>query len=147
MSDKKRVLFLCTGNSCRSQMAEGFAKAFGTDPSVEILSAGLEAHGVNPMAIQVMKEDGHDISDQTSTVVTDEMIAGASMVITLCDHAESHCPALPPGVDHRHWPIPDPAQVTGSEAEVLAAFRDARDEIKDHLFSLVNELRSGDEFF
>ncbi|BAU58898.1 arsenate reductase [Halorhodospira halochloris] len=146
MSEKKRVLFLCTGNSCRSQMAEGFAKTLGTDPSVEIMSAGLDAQGLNPMAIKVMQEDGVDISSQESTTVTEEMVASASLIITLCDHADANCPAAPATAEHRHWPIADPAQVSGSDAEVLAAFRDARDEIKDYVFGLVNDLRSGEEF-
>lgn len=146
MSDNKRVLFLCTGNSCRSQMAEGFAKTLGIDPSVEIISAGVDAQGVNPMAVKVMAEDGVDISAQESTNVTEQMVAEADLVITLCGHADAQCPPLPPTTERRHWPIDDPAQATGSEAEVLAAFRDARDEIKDQLFGLVNELRSGEEF-
>ena len=146
MSEIKRVLFLCTGNSCRSQMAEGFAKTLGIDPSVEIMSAGIDAQGINPMAIKVMAEDGVDISNQESTTVTDEMVANANLIITLCGHADANCPTIPPSAERRHWPIDDPAQATGSEAEILAAFRDARDEIKDQLFGLVNELRSGEEF-
>ncbi len=140
MSDKTRVLFLCTGNSCRSQMAEGFARNLAGH-LIEPKSAGLEAHGINPRAAQVMKEDWVDISGQESTVVTDEMIAEADLVITLCDHAQDHCPALPANVEHRHWPTEDPAQAEGSEEEIMSVYRRVQDEIKENILFLMNEVR------
>jgi arsenate reductase len=91
------ILFLCTGNSCRSQIAEGWAKQFAPADS-RIESAGIEAHGKNPRAIDVMQEEGVDISDQESTRVTGAMLAGANLVVTVCGHADEHCPALPPAV-------------------------------------------------
>ena len=101
---KFRVLFLCTGNSCRSQMAEGWAKHLGGG-IVEVESAGIESHGKNPRAIAVMYEAGVDISGQESTRVTDEMIARADIVVTVCGHADEHCPMLPPGKRKSHWPM------------------------------------------
>ena len=97
LNRKTRILFLCTGNSCRSQMAEGWANHLGGD-RVEAVSAGIEAHGKNPRAIAVMGEAGVDISHQESRRVTPEMLASADLVVTVCGHADEHCPVLPPGV-------------------------------------------------
>ena len=104
------VLFLCTGNSCRSQMAEGWLRTLGGD-AFAAQSAGIEAHGKNPRAIAVMREAGVDISGQESTVVTGSMIAAANVVVTVCGHADEQCPALPPAVKKLHWPLTDPAKV------------------------------------
>ena len=120
--DKKRVLFLCTGNSCRSQIAEGWGKWHGR-PLFEIQSAGIETHGKNPRAIAVMKEAGVDISNQESTKVTEDMLAQADLVVTVCGHADEHCPVLPTGTKKEHWPLEDPAKAEGSEEEEYSAGR------------------------
>ena len=133
------LLFLCTGNSCRSQMAEGWAKRFAP-AGWHIDSAGIEAHGQNPRAIAVMAEAGVDISGQASTRVTAAMLQAADRVITVCGHADEHCPALPPGTRREHWPLADPAKATGTEQEILAVFRAARDDIRDRVSALLQRL-------
>ena len=141
MTDAKtRILFLCTGNSCRSQMAEGWARYLGGDVLVAE-SAGIEAHGKNPRAIRVMAEAGVDIAAQESTRVTDDMIRRADLVVTVCGHADEHCPLLPPGVKKIHWPLEDPAKATGTEEEIIAKFRATRDEVRAHVDALVDRLR------
>jgi arsenate reductase (thioredoxin) len=127
--NKKTILFLCTGNSCRSQIAEGWARALGSN-FFTILSAGLEAHGKNPRAIAVMDEVGIDISGQESTVVTDEMVKNADTIITVCGHADEHCPAISGDQEKIHWPLSDPAKASGTEEEITAVFRKTRDDIK-----------------
>ena len=102
------ILFLCTGNSCRSQMAEGWARQYGGD-KLTATSAGIEAHGKNPRAIAAMQEAGIDISQQQSTRLTPNMLQHIDLVITVCGHADEHCPLLPAGAEKRHWPLPDPA--------------------------------------
>jgi len=134
-----RILFLCTGNSCRSQMAEGWARTLGGD-RIEAQSAGIEAHGKNPRAIAVMAEAGVDISGQESTRVTDEMIRRADIVVTVCGHADEHCPVLPPGVKKIHWPLTDPAKATGTEEEILTQFRATRDEVRRRVTDLIENL-------
>lgn len=134
-----KILFLCTGNSCRSQIAEGWAKKLGGD-AFDPLSAGIEAHGKNPRAIAVMAEAGVDISAQESTRLTDEMLAGADYLVTVCGHADEHCPVLPAGVRKEHWPLPDPAKATGTEDEIMAVFRASRDDIRDRVADLLNRL-------
>jgi arsenate reductase len=134
-----RLLFLCTGNSCRSQMAEGWAKHLGGE-RFDIQSAGIEAHGKNPRAIAVMAEAGVDISGQESTRVTDEMIRRADIVVTVCGHADEHCPVLPPGVKKMHWPLSDPAKATGTDEEILAQFRATRDEVRRRVADLIDSL-------
>jgi len=113
------ILFLCTGNSCRSQMAEGWARhvagsAFG------VQSAGIEAHGKNPRAIRIMQAD---------------------LVVTVCGHADEHCPVLPPGTRKVHWPLDDPAKATGTEEEILQVFRASRDDIRERVKGLLQELQ------
>ena len=137
---KIKILFLCTGNSCRSQMAEGWANHLGRD-RVEANSAGIEAHGKNPRAIAVMREAGVDISHQESTRVTPEMLAQADLVITVCGHADEHCPILPPGVRKQHWPLEDPAKATGTEEQIMAKFRATRDEVKSRVEGLIGGLK------
>lgn len=128
--DKKRVYFLCTGNSCRSQMADGFLKALGGH-NYEVKSAGLEAHGLNPRAVQVMKEVNVDISGNSSDVIAPELLNKADYVITLCGHADEHCPVISnKHVVKWHWGFEDPAKATGTEEEILAKFREVRDAIK-----------------
>jgi len=133
-----RILFLCTGNSCRSQMAEGWARTLG-GARVSAESAGIEAHGKNPRAIAAMAEAGVDISGQESTVVTPTMVQRADIVVTVCGHADEMCPALPPSVRKVHWPLQDPARANGSEEEIMAAFRATRDEVERRVRSLVAE--------
>lgn len=136
-----RILFLCTGNSCRSQMAEGWAKHLGTGVVIAE-SAGIEAHGKNPRAIAVMAEAEVDISNQESTRVTDGMIRNADIVVTVCGHADERCPVLPPEIKKIHWPLSDPAKATGSEDEILAQFRATRDEVRRRVAELIASLGS-----
>jgi len=130
------ILFLCTGNSCRSQMAEGWARLFGGGEHL-VESAGIEAHGKNPRAIAVMAEKGVDISAQESTIVDAAMLGRADVVVTVCGHADEVCPALPPSVRKIHWPLTDPAKATGTEEEIMAAFRATRDDIEDRVRRLL----------
>ena len=134
------VLFLCTGNSCRSQMAEGWAHHLGGD-WIKSLSAGIDAHGKNNRAIEIMREAGVDISRQESTRLTDEMLALANYVVTVCGHADERCPALPSGVRKEHWPLNDPAKATGSEDEIMAVFRESRDDIRGRVEGLIGRLK------
>ncbi len=140
MSKAINILFLCTGNSCRSQMAEGWARALA-DTGVIVQSAGIEAHGKNPRAIAVMQEAGLDISAQESTRVDDAMLQAADLVVTVCGHADEHCPVLPPGSRKEHWPLEDPAKASGSEAEIMQVFRASRDEIKHRVTGLLQRLQ------
>ena len=133
------ILYLCTGNSCRSQMAEGWSRLLGAgDHRVE--SAGIEAHGKNPRAIAVMAEVGVDISEQESTRLSHEMLAEADYLVTVCGHADEHCPVLPAGMRKEHWPLPDPATATGTEEEIMAVFRDSRDDIRARVTDLLERL-------
>lgn len=135
---KKLVYFLCTGNSCRSQMADGFLKALGSE-KYEVKSAGLEAHGLNPRVVQVMKEAGVDISAHTSDVIDPEILNRADYVITLCGHADEHCPVISNrNVVKWHWGFDDPAKATGTEDEVMNKFREVRDAIKHRIEKFVN---------
>lgn len=136
-----RILFLCTGNSCRSQMAEGWARHLGGD-GVAVRSAGLAAHGQNPRALAVMEEAGVDIRGQASSIVREGDVAWADVVITVCGHADEHCPVLPPGVRRQHWPLPDPARAEGSEDEITAQFRAVRDDIHHRVVQLLAEVRA-----
>jgi len=134
------ILFLCTGNSCRSQMAEGWARALADDGMV-VQSAGIEAHGKNPRAIAVMKEAGIDISQQASTRVDDDMLKSADLVVTVCGHADEHCPLLPAATRKEHWPLDDPARASGSEDEIMQVFRTSRDQIRQRVEDLLPRLR------
>ncbi len=133
------ILFLCTGNSCRSQIAEGWARRLGGG-AFDVQSAGIEAHGKNPRAIAVMAEAGVDISGQESTRLTDDMLAGADYLVTVCGHADEHCPVLPAGMRKEHWPLPDPAKATGTEDEIMTVFRDSRDDIRQRVADLLERL-------
>jgi arsenate reductase len=133
------LLFLCTGNSCRSQMAEGWARHFSGD-RIEVQSAGIEPHGKNPRAIAVMQDAGIDISHQASTKLTQAMIDWADVVVTVCGHADEHCPVLPASIEKIHWPLNDPAKATGSEDDIMAVFRASRDDIRDRVESLIAQL-------
>jgi len=127
---KARILILCTGNSCRSQMAEGFLKSF--DPNLEVYSAGTNpASRISSRAIQVMKEIGIDISKEHPKSIDQFLEKSFDYVITVCDHAKETCPIFTGNVKHRlHIGFDDPAEATGKEEEVIAFFRQVRDEIK-----------------
>lgn len=142
MSRKKIVYFICTGNSCRSQMAEGFARHYGGD-IVEVYSGGVEAHGVNPRAIAVMAEKGIDISRHESKLLNEAVLFKSDYVITLCGDARDRCPVLPPSVKSIHWGLEDPAKATGTEDEIMDKFREVRDEIEDRVKKLLDEIRKG----
>lgn len=131
----KQVYFLCTGNACRSQMAEGFAREL-LGPSWRVASAGVEMHGLNPNAVKVMAEVGVDITAHYSKLIDTDYLNSADLVITLCGDARDKCPMTPPSVEKQHWPLPDPAGATGSEAEKLAVFRSVRDEIRNRVLAL-----------
>lgn len=128
----KRVLFLCTHNSARSQMAEGLLRALGAG-RFEAFSAGTVATRVRPEAIAVMRELGIDILGQASKTLEGYLHAPLDEVITVCDQANDSCPVFPGSVARRHWSIDDPSAVQGSEAERLAAFRGARDELRQRI--------------
>lgn len=132
----KIIYFLCTGNSCRGQMAEGYAHQFLDPDKFEIRSAGIERHGLNPKAIQVMAEDNVDISKQMSDLIDMEYFNSADLIITLCGDAKDKCPRIPKGVEHIHWDLQDPAQVTETEEEIFSKFREIRDIIKTNVKAL-----------
>jgi arsenate reductase len=137
--EKELVYFLCTGNSCRSQIADGFLNALGSD-KYEVRSAGLQAHGLNPRAVQVMKEAGVDISRNSSNVIDPELLNRATYVITLCGHADEHCPVIMnKNVVKWHWGFDDPAKATGTEEEIMNQFRHVRDAIKNRIEQFVQE--------
>ena len=120
-------------------MAEGWARHFG-DSSHKIQSAGIEAHGKNPRAITVMKEAGVDISAQESTRLTDQMLESVDYLVTVCGHADEHCPVLPSGIRKEHWPLNDPAKAIGSEEVIMQVFRASRDEIQQRVSNLIARL-------
>ncbi len=134
-----KVMFLCTANSCRSQMAEGLAKHIGNG-HVEVHSAGMFKHHIQPRSISVMKELGIDISDQKSEAVNKRLLNKMDVVITLCHNAESKCPITPPGIKRLHWPIKDPVGSAGTEEEIMSEFRKARDEIKNRIERFIEEM-------
>ncbi|MBI3001272.1 MAG: PAS domain-containing protein [Deltaproteobacteria bacterium] len=137
IADKKAhgILFLCTANSCRSQMAEGFARPLAPE-GMSVYSAGTAPKQVNPLAIQVMKEVGVDISRQRSKGIEEIPMEQIDLVATLCGEATESCPTLPPNTRHLHWPLPDPALAAGTNEEILQAFRQVRDEIRARVESL-----------
>jgi len=131
----QNILILCTGNSCRSQMTEGYLKHFAKGRA-NIFSTGIEAHGVNPKAIQVMQEDGIDISNHTSKTI-DELLNSPPIrekefdfIITVCDHAKENCPYFPSSAKKVHHNFPNPAKARGNDEEILQEFRKVRDMIK-----------------
>ena len=133
------LLFLCTGNSCRSQIAEGWARQLGGS-NITVQSAGIEAHGKNPRAIAVMQEAGVDISLQESTRLTDDMLASTDVLVTVCGHADEHCPVVPAGINKIHWPLEDPAKASGSEEQIMQVFRASRDDIRQRVQELLDTL-------
>ena len=129
---KKSIYFLCTGNACRSQMAEGWAKKF-LESEWEVRSAGIEAHGLNPKAVEAMKEAGIDISNQTSETIDSDFLNRATFAVTLCGDAKDRCPVTPPHVKRIHWGFDDPAKAGGTEEEVWKVFQRVRDEIGERM--------------
>jgi len=135
---KKKILVLCTGNSCRSQIAEGYLKHFAGDKA-EVHSAGVETHGVNPKAIETMKEDGIDISNQTSNNINEYLKVDFDFVITVCDNAKEQCPFFPTTAEKFHHNFPDPAKAKGTEEKIKEQFREVRQQIKDYCRNFVRE--------
>jgi arsenate reductase len=143
-STRRKILFLCTGNSCRSQMAEGWARALH-DTTLEVWSAGVEKHGLNQRAVQVMKEAGVDIAHHRSELVDDLLHIPFDFVITVCGHAHESCPVFPGQAKVIHRGFPDPpalAQNAATEEEALAPYRRVRDEIRDYISDLPSALNS-----
>ena len=128
---KKKILVLCTGNSCRSQIAEGYLRLFAGDRA-EVYSAGIETHGVNPRAIETMKEDGIDISKNTSNNIDEYRNIDFDFVITVCDNARERCPFFPTNAKKFHRNFSDPAKATGTEEEIKVRFREVRQQIKNY---------------
>lgn len=136
--EKKKILVLCTGNSCRSQIAEGYLRHFAGDKA-EVYSAGIETHGVNPRAIATMKEDGIDISAHTSNNIDEYKDIEFDFLITVCDHAKENCPYFPTDAQKFHENFPDPAKAIGTESEIMNKFREVREMIKDYCRKFVME--------
>ena len=134
----KKILVLCTGNSCRSQLAEGYLRHFAQDKAL-IYSAGIETHGVNPRAVLTMAEDGIDISQHTSNHINEYRHMDFDFVITVCDNAKENCPFFPSQAKKFHFNFPDPAKAEGSEEEILAAFRKVRNQIKAYCETFIKE--------
>lgn len=135
---KKKILVLCTGNSCRSQIAEGYLRYFAGE-NADVYSAGVETHGVNPRAVETMKEDGIDISGHTSNNVDQYRDIDFDFVITVCDNARERCPYFPTNALKFHHNFPDPAKAQGTEAEIKAEFGRVRVLLKDFCQQFVNE--------
>ena len=133
-----KVLVLCTGNSCRSQMAEGYLRYFDSD--LNVYSAGIETHGVNPGAVSIMLEDGIDISNHTSNHIDEYQGVDFDHIITVCDHAKERCPVFPSKTNTVHHNFPDPAKTLGSKQEVSKSFEHTRNLIKTFCKDFVNEL-------
>ena len=138
----KKILFLCTGNSCRSQIADGLANNI-FDSSYHIESAGTEQHGVNPNAIKILKEIGIDISNYKSKGIKLDELNRFDLVITLCGDAKDKCPILDKGVKHIHWDLKDPAKFKGTESEIISQFRNTRSLILNYIEELKNNLEKG----
>lgn len=134
----KRILVLCTGNSCRSQIAEGYLRHFA-GPEAEVYSAGIETHGVNPKAVAIMKEDGIDISSHTSNNVNEYVDIDFDYVITVCDNARESCPYFPTQARKFHYNFPDPAKASGTEEEIMEQFRVVREMIKKYAEAFIIE--------
>jgi len=134
----KKILVLCTGNSCRSQIAEGYLKYFAGNKAA-IYSAGIETHGVNPRAIETMKEDGIDISAHTSNNIDEYWDIDFDYVITVCDNAKENCPYFPTQALKFHYNFPDPAKASGTEEEIKEQFRTVRNMIKDYSEKFIKE--------
>jgi len=141
---KPKVLFLCTGNSARSQMAEGYLRSLAGE-RFDVMSAGTEPKRLNPFAVAAMREIGIDIAGQRSKDVTEFLGAPVQYVVTVCSNAREKCPVFPATVKFVHWDLDDPTAVQGTEEEKVAAFRKARDQIFTHVhdeFALVEERKA-----
>jgi arsenate reductase (thioredoxin) len=134
---KKKILVLCTGNSCRSQIAEGYLRYFAGDKA-DIYSAGVETHGVNPKAITTMKEDGVDISNHASNNIVEYRNIEFDFVITVCDNAKERCPFFPTKAKKFHHNFPDPAKAIGTDEEINEQFRKVREKIKKYSKDFIN---------
>ncbi|WP_129020689.1 arsenate reductase ArsC [Edaphocola flava] len=134
----KKILVLCTGNSCRSQIAEGYLRYFAGDKA-QVYSAGVETHGVNPKAITIMAEDGIDISGHTSNNITEYQGVDFDYVITVCDHAKERCPFFPSKAKKFHENFTDPAKAAGTEEEINEVFRAVRNTIKQYAQQFVTD--------
>ncbi|WP_113664324.1 arsenate reductase ArsC [Pedobacter nanyangensis] len=134
----KRILVLCTGNSCRSQIAEGYLRHFAGE-TAEIYSAGIETHGVNPKAVEIMRRDGIDISSHTSNNIKEYPDIDFDFVITVCDNAKESCPYFPTNAIKLHYDFPDPAKAIGTEVQVMEQFREVREMIRKYVRNFVNE--------
>ncbi|MDN5289135.1 MAG: arsenate reductase ArsC [Mucilaginibacter sp.] len=134
----KNILVLCTGNSCRSQIAQGYLQHFAADQA-QVYSAGVEIHGVNPKAVKIMADDGIDISHHTSNHVDEYMDVPFDYIITVCDNAKENCPYFPSTAQRFHQNFPDPAKATGTEQEVMEEFKRVRDMIKTYAVDFVKQ--------
>ena len=135
----KNILVLCTGNSCRSQIAHGYLEFFTDKNQIKVYSAGIETHGVNPKAIATMLDDGIDISKNTSNNVNEYSAIDFDFIITVCDNANENCPYFPSKAKRFHYNFPDPAKATGTEEEVENEFKKVRTFIKEYCFDFVDE--------
>lgn len=133
----KKILVLCTGNSCRSQIAHGYLNHFANGNAI-VYSAGVETHGVNPKAIAIMAEDGIDISQHTSNHIDEYAQIDFDLVITVCDSAKERCPFFPSRAQKFHHNFPDPAKAAGTDEEIMEEFRSVRDQIKDYCRNFVD---------
>jgi arsenate reductase len=134
----KKLLVLCTGNSCRSQIAEGYLRHFAGDLAT-VYSAGIETHGVNPRAVDIMRQDGIDISGHTSNNVNEYRDIDFDYVITVCDHAKESCPYFPGNAVRIHSNFPDPAKASGTDEQIMEQFRTVRDLIKAYAEKFVHD--------
>lgn len=139
MAKKPRILFVCTGNSARSQMAEGLARFYGGN-SIELESAGIDPAGLNPNAVWAMHEVGMDISHQTSDSLDSKNLEEFDYVVTLCGDARESCPVLPAHIKTEHWPLPDPAEIPGSLDDVIKGFRVIRYQIEHRVKNLLAKI-------
>ncbi len=135
----KNILVLCTGNSCRSQIAHGYLEHFIDSINIKVYSAGVETHGVNPKAIATMKVDGIDISNHTSNNIEEYFSVDFDFVITVCDNAKERCPIFPTKAKKFHYNFPDPTKATGKKEEINEEFRRVRQLIKEYCEEFVKE--------
>ncbi|TGK24228.1 arsenate reductase ArsC [Leptospira yasudae] len=137
--NKPKILVLCTGNSCRSQIAEGWLRYYAGDKA-DIYSAGIETHGVNPRAVATMKKAGIDISKHTSNHIDEYRNLDFSYILTVCDHAKENCPYFPSKAERFHHNFPDPAKATGTETEIQEEFRKVREMIREYSLDFLQKL-------
>lgn len=140
----KKILVLCTGNSCRSQIAEGYLRHFANG-NAEVYSAGVETHGVNPKAIAIMQEDGIDISNHTSNNMDEYYDIDFDFVITVCDNAKERCPFFPTKAKKFHHNFSDPAKAKGTDEEINEQFRQVRQQIKEYCERFIAENLKGNQ--